>query len=337
MKKIFTVLGLLVFIGCSGVLIAQTTWLPSDTVWGYRTDKNYSLLNYTPDESYRGIDGDLSNSYAGLQNSWTVGANNDVWYLEASFYYDLQQPKTLNAFKIYSQSSYPYGTVDNFQVYYSDNPTNGWTLALNQTMPTTYGLDWYFYTFPNQTARYWKLTAKPKDKSFDIKEIGFGAACTDYIIKDTTTYSVSDNNFNSNSIKVYFDHVDSLYTTVGGCDSLIFHYSKFIYNPTYCSVTDTLVIDVTLTGVAEPSNLNTLKIYPNPTKTFVIINTGNYSIMNNYTIRIENLLGQQVFQTLTNQQEFQIDVNNFGGTGTYIVKIIDNTSNVVTTRKIVLN
>ena len=103
----------------------------------------------------------------------------------------------------------------------------------------------------------------------------------------------------------------------------------------YISVTDTLIIDVLL-SLAPPDNINTIKIYPNPTQDFIIINTGNYFNMSDYTIKIENNLGQTIFQNLANQQIFQININDFGGYGIYFVKIIDNTGNVLTTRKIIL-
>jgi hypothetical protein len=58
--------------------------------------------------------------------------------------------------------------------------------------------------------------------------------------------------------------------------------------------------------------------------------------MSNYTLKIENTLGQTVYTTAINQAQFQVNVNSFGGLGVYFVKIIDNTSNVVSTKKIIL-
>ena len=58
--------------------------------------------------------------------------------------------------------------------------------------------------------------------------------------------------------------------------------------------------------------------------------------MANYSICIRDILGRQVFKTLTNEQEFRIDVKNFGGNGIYIVEITDNSNSVVTTRKIII-
>jgi len=161
--------------------------------------------------------------------------------------------------------------------------------------------------------------------------------CTDTTVNDTTDYYVSNQEFEQYSPTYQLLKIDSLNTNIGSCDSIVYRYGKFIYEPTFCSVTDTLIIDVTLTSISEPNNVNTIKVYPNPAKDFVIINTGDYNTMNDYTIRIENTLGQMVFETISNQQEFQIDVNTFGGYGTYIIKIIDNTSNVIETRKLILN
>jgi len=90
------------------------------------------------------------------------------------------------------------------------------------------------------------------------------------------------------------------------------------------AVTDTLIIDVVLTGVAPPDNINTIKVYPNPTSDYVIINTGDYNQMSTYNIKIVNTLGQTVFENLVDQQEFQINVNTFGGYGTYFIRIFDD-------------
>jgi hypothetical protein len=64
----------------------------------------------------------------------------------------------------------------------------------------------------------------------------------------------------------------------------------------FISVTDTLIINTSVTGINPPNNTNTIKIYPNPASTHVTINYGNYAIMNGYSLKIINSLGQQVFQ-----------------------------------------
>jgi len=164
--------------------------------------------------------------------------------------------------------------------------------------------------------------------------------CSDIIVDLFTEYYVSDLSFENISPKSYLVNVENLLTTIGGCDSIVNHYDKYTFNPNYFSdtitVTDTLIIDVTITGINPPENVNTIKIYPNPAVDYVIINTGNYEIMSDYEIKIENSIGQTVYQTQTNQSEFQINVNDFGSYGLYFVKIIDNLGNVIVTRKLIL-
>lgn len=57
-------------------------------------------------------------------------------------------------------------------------------------------------------------------------------------------------------------------------------------------VTDTLIINVLLTGITPPNNTNIIRIYPNPASTHIYIDNGNYNTMTGYTIRINNDLGQ---------------------------------------------
>jgi len=58
--------------------------------------------------------------------------------------------------------------------------------------------------------------------------------------------------------------------------------------------------------------------------------------MNGYQLRIENSLGQQVFQTSITQQTDYLSLNNWGGNGLYFVHIIDAQGNTIDIRKIVL-
>jgi hypothetical protein len=102
------------------------------------------------------------------------------------------------------------------------------------------------------------------------------------------------------------------------------------------SVTDTLIIDAYLTGIEPPDNKNTIKIYPNPAKTHIFINTGDYDLMNGYQIRIDNSLGQTVFSNNINQQEFYINLSDWTGPGLYLVYIIDTNSNVIEVKKIII-
>lgn len=102
------------------------------------------------------------------------------------------------------------------------------------------------------------------------------------------------------------------------------------------TVTDTLLINTSITGLNPPGNTNTIKIFPNPTNDHITIHYGNFPVMTGYQLRIENSLGQQVFQTNIFQQSDYLSLANWGGNGLYFVHIIDPQGNTIDIRKIVL-
>ena len=86
----------------------------------------------------------------------------------------------------------------------------------------------------------------------------------------------------------------------------------------------------------ENEIVDELIVYPNPSSTQVIIDNGNYNTMGSYTAKIVNSIGQQVFQSVINQQQFVIDANTMGGAGVYTLYITDGNNKVVGVKKIVL-
>jgi len=90
------------------------------------------------------------------------------------------------------------------------------------------------------------------------------------------------------------------------------------------------------TGLYEKTLKNSIQVYPNPTSSFIYINNGNFSLMNCYSIKIDNSLGQTVFNQVIDQQQFYINTATWSGAGIYFVYIIDNNSNIIETRKIIL-
>jgi hypothetical protein len=109
-----------------------------------------------------------------------------------------------------------------------------------------------------------------------------------------------------------------------------------ITETTLITVTDTLVINTFLTGLNPPNNINTIRIFPNPTNDHITIHYGNFALMNGYQLKIENSIGQQVFQNNITQQMNYMDLTTWGGNGIYFVHIINPQGNTVDTRKIVL-
>lgn len=111
-----------------------------------------------------------------------------------------------------------------------------------------------------------------------------------------------------------------------------------LYNANICyqsvTVTDTLVINVGILGYNPVTYNNSITIYPNPAKDHITIDCGTLSTVTGYQIKISNLLGQEVFSTTLNQQQYSIPLNSWTGKGIYLVKVYDANSNLLTTRKI---
>ena len=109
-----------------------------------------------------------------------------------------------------------------------------------------------------------------------------------------------------------------------------------INDTTFITVTDTLIINTAITDINPQNNSNTIKVFPNPANSHITIDYGNFVIMNGYQLKIENSLGQQVFQTNITQQTDYLSLNTWGGNGLYFIHIIDAQGNTIDIRKIVL-
>lgn len=81
---------------------------------------------------------------------------------------------------------------------------------------------------------------------------------------------------------------------------------------------------------------NALTIYPNPANDHITIDCGNLSDVIGQTIKIFNILGQEVFGGAINQQQYIVPLNTWGGAGVYLVKIYDGSNNLLDTKKIIL-
>jgi len=114
-----------------------------------------------------------------------------------------------------------------------------------------------------------------------------------------------------------------------------------VYNNGICfqtvTVTDTLIINSSITGFNPITYQNKIKIFPNPTNDQITINFGsNYTTMNGYTLKIINSLSQTVYTTPINQIQTTVNLSTWTGNGIYFVHLIDSTGNIIDIRKIVL-
>jgi hypothetical protein len=104
----------------------------------------------------------------------------------------------------------------------------------------------------------------------------------------------------------------------------------------YITVTDTLVINTNITSFNPITYENVIKIWPNPAGNQITIDNGDLDVSSGYQIKINNSLGQQMFQSIINQQQFSVDLSTWTGNGLYFVHIIDPQGNIIDIRKIVL-
>jgi hypothetical protein len=152
---------------------------------------------------------------------------------------------------------------------------------------------------------------------------------------------VSGSSFNPKNAGLGKSTVSYSYTNASGCvataiQSTIVYDTTGVVCATHINVIDTLFIDTNVTGITPPKDLNTIKVYPNPTMDHITINYGNFLAMNGYSLKITNSLGQVIFTSPINQQSSYIDLSKWSGNGVYFVNILDKQNNTIESRKIVL-
>ncbi|MBK8700927.1 MAG: T9SS type A sorting domain-containing protein [Saprospiraceae bacterium] len=109
-----------------------------------------------------------------------------------------------------------------------------------------------------------------------------------------------------------------------------------IIDTSYVQVEDTLVIRLNVTNEANQIVVNAISIYPNPANSHIFVDMGTYTLLKNYELHILNSLGQPVFFTPIEQQQYYIDLNQWGGKGTYYVRIKNSAGITIETKKILL-
>lgn len=109
----------------------------------------------------------------------------------------------------------------------------------------------------------------------------------------------------------------------------------------YNSVNSNECLTMTInTGVLSTNPLtysSTVNIYPNPANDQITIDFGNIDNVAGWSIKITNMLGQEVFNQLMNTQQYVVPLNSWTGKGMYFVKIINAQNEVVNIKKIIVN
>ncbi len=102
------------------------------------------------------------------------------------------------------------------------------------------------------------------------------------------------------------------------------------------SVTDTLIINAVLTSIPSPDNINTLKVYPNPAKDYIFINTGDYTRMSGYRLKIVSQLAATVYETKIEDALYEVNLNSWKGKGMYFVYVIDSDGKIIDIKKVII-
>ena len=124
------------------------------------------------------------------------------------------------------------------------------------------------------------------------------------------------------TLRVY----DTLFTNIQIYDTITQH----------MAVTDTLLISIPISGSSQPGILATVKVFPNPTSDYVILDFGNYALLSGYSFRISSASGVLLVDSMITQQFTSYDLTTWGGPGTYFLSISDSGGVLVETRKIIL-
>lgn len=99
----------------------------------------------------------------------------------------------------------------------------------------------------------------------------------------------------------------------------------------------TLTINTGLLSFNPPTYTNTVTVYPNPAHDKLVIDSGDLSNVLGWKIIISNALGQEVFNTFMDTQQFVVPLNTWTGQGVYFIRIYNAVGELQNTKKIILN
>jgi hypothetical protein len=128
--------------------------------------------------------------------------------------------------------------------------------------------------------------------------------------------------------------IDSVINLITIEDVILIHDTIKEYVTIYETVTDTLIISL-------PTSLNEkifsdIKVYPNPTKDYINIKIDNITDFNNFTLKIVSTNGTIVYDDLLNVLNKQINIQELGGSGTYLFNIYNANNTLLETKKIIV-
>jgi hypothetical protein len=109
-----------------------------------------------------------------------------------------------------------------------------------------------------------------------------------------------------------------------------------LYNSANTNECLTMVINTGVLSTTPVTYTSSVSIYPNPANDQITIDCGNLANVQGWSIKITNMLGQEVFNQPMNTQQYVVPLNTWTGQGMYFVKIINAQNEVVNIKKIIL-
>ena len=109
-----------------------------------------------------------------------------------------------------------------------------------------------------------------------------------------------------------------------------------LYNSANTNECLTMVINTGVLSTTPVTYTSSVSIYPNPANDQITIDCGNLANVTGWSIKITNMLGQEVFNQPMNTQQYVVPLNTWSGQGMYFVKIINAQNEVVNIKKIIL-
>ena len=110
-----------------------------------------------------------------------------------------------------------------------------------------------------------------------------------------------------------------------------------LYNSVSSNECLTMTINTGVLSTNPFTYISSVSIYPNPANDQITIDCGNLANVSGWSIKITNMLGQEVFSKPMNTQQYVVPLNTWSGQGMYFVKIINAQNEVVNIKKIILH
>jgi hypothetical protein len=102
------------------------------------------------------------------------------------------------------------------------------------------------------------------------------------------------------------------------------------------SVPDTLVIVLNPESNNPADNQVMISIFPNPSSETIFISTSDPFNTGQYKVKIINSLGSPVCEFPLDSDLKEVDLDRLGGPGIYYLQILDDKSEIIEVRKILL-